>query len=325
MPATALVTGAGGFIGHHLVRRLVDAGHRVRGVDLRPPDYGPSAAHEFALLDLRRREACEQAVAGVEEVYALAADMGGIGYVSAHHADILRHNLLIDVQTLEAARQQGVRRYLVASSACVYPAARQATPAAPPLREEEAYPADPPDAYGWEKLMAEQLGARYREAYGIETCIVRLHNVFGPLGAWEGGREKAPAAICRKVAVARLTGQSEIEVWGDGEQARSFLYIDDGVTGLVELMRAGHPGPVNLGQDRSVTIDELVALVSRIAGIDLRIRHVPGPVGVRGRNSDNALLRTVLGWQPQVGLEEGLSRTYRWIESQVRARLDAGR
>jgi nucleoside-diphosphate-sugar epimerase len=259
---------------------------------------------------------------GVDEAYALAANMGGIGYVAANEAHVLHHNMLVSAQSIEAARRAGVRRYLIASSACVYPASRQERADAPPLREEEAYPAAPPDAYGWEKLLAEQLCARYREAFGLETRIARLHNVFGPHGAWTGGREKAPAALCRKVAVAKLTGDPGIEVWGDGEQTRSFCYVDDCVEGLERLMRAGHPGPVNLGQDRMISVNALVEMIAAIAGVAIRIRHVPGPQGVRGRNSDNTLLRTVLGWEPGVSLEEGLARTYRWIEDQVRGALE---
>ena len=313
-----LVTGAGGFIGHHLVQYLKELGYWVRGVDVKYPEYEPSRADEFALLDLRRIDACLEATRDVPEVYALAADMGGMGFISSHHAQILRDNSLISIHTLEAARQNGVERYLYCSSACVYPEYRQADTNVTPLREEEAYPAQPQDAYGWEKLITERLCTHYREDYGLETRIVRFHNIFGPLGTWQGGREKAPAAMCRKVAVAKLTGNHEIEIWGDGEQTRSFCYIDDCVAGMHKLMRSDYREPLNLGQDRLVTINQLADMVAAIAGIGIVKRHVPGAQGVRGRNSDNTRLRQVLGWEPEISLEEGLSRTYGWIEEQLR-------
>ncbi|HZO80949.1 MAG TPA: NAD-dependent epimerase/dehydratase family protein [Candidatus Binataceae bacterium] len=313
-----VVTGAGGFIGHHLVSRLKAAGCWVRGVDIKYPQYEPSRADEFIVADLRRFENSRRATRDVEEVYALAADMGGMGFISSHHAQILRDNALINIHTLEAARQNGVRRYLYCSSACVYPEYRQSTADVAPLREEDAYPAQPQDAYGWEKLVTERLCIHYREDYGLETRIVRFHNIFGPLGTWKGGREKAPAAICRKIAIAKLVGDHEVEIWGDGHQTRSFCYIDDCVEGIARLMRSEYREPLNLGQDRRVTIDELADMVAAIAGISITKRHVAGPQGVRGRNSDNTRLRAVLGWEPQISLEEGLERTYRWIEEQVR-------
>jgi GDP-D-mannose 3',5'-epimerase len=315
--AKVLVTGAGGFIGHHLVTRLKSLGHWVRGVDLKHPDYEPSHADEFEILDLRRWDACLEATRGIDQVYALAADMGGMGFISANHATILRNNVLINTHTLEAARVNGAKRYLYTSSACVYPEYRQLETNVVPLREEDAYPAQPQDAYGWEKLVSERLCLHYREEYGLETRIVRFHNIFGPLGTWEGGREKAPAALCRKVAVAKLTGNPVVQIWGDGAQTRSFCYIDDCVTGIVRLMQSNHPHPLNLGQDRLVSIDELADLVANAAGIHIEKEHVPGPQGVRGRNSDNSKLREVLGWEPQISLEEGLALTYAWIESQV--------
>lgn len=318
-----LVTGAGGFIGHHLVTFLKRERYWVRGVDIKLPEYEPSVADEFLIRDLRRWEACLEVTREVEELYALAADMGGMGYISSHHASILRDNILINTHTLEAARMNGVGRYLFTSSACVYPEYRQDRTDVVPLREEDAYPAQPQDAYGWEKLVTERLCSHYRDEFGIETRIVRFHNIFGPLGTWDGGREKAPAAICRKVAVAKLMGHPEVEVWGDGEQTRSFCYVDDCVKGLHLLMGSEYAGPVNLGQDRMVTINQLVDMVAEIAGVRVRKRHVPGPQGVRGRNSDNSLLRKVLAWEPEVPLEEGLRRTYAWIEDQVRARLRA--
>ncbi|MBF6559001.1 MAG: NAD-dependent epimerase/dehydratase family protein [Candidatus Binataceae bacterium] len=320
-----LVTGAGGFIGHHLVSYLKGLGYWVRGVDLKRPEYARTAADEFLLLDLRRWENCVAAARQIEEVYALAADMGGMGFISSHHAQILYNNSTINLHTLEAARQAGVRRYLYSSSACVYPEFRQTAAAVVPLKEEDAYPAQPQDAYGWEKLVTERLCTHYREDYGLETRIVRFHNIFGPLGTWEGGREKAPAALCRKVAIAKLTDNPQIDIWGDGLQTRSFCYIDDCVTGLHKLMRSNHREPLNLGQDRMVTINELAEMVAAAAGIRVVQRHIEGPQGVRGRNSDNTRLRAVLGWEPRIALEEGLKRTYLWIEALVRQDLGGRR
>jgi len=319
-----LVTGAGGFIGHHLVRFLKDRGCWVRGADLKYPEYAPTGADEFGMLDLRRWEDCLKATEDVDEVYALAADMGGMGFISAHHAQILHNNSLINLHTLEAARANGVRRYLYASSACVYPEFKQTETNVVPLIEEDAYPAQPQDAYGWEKLVSERLCLHYAEDYGMETRIVRFHNIFGPLGTWEGGREKAPAAMCRKIALAKLTGNPEIEIWGDGEQTRSFCYIDDCLEGLYRLMRSDFGQPINLGQDRMVTINQLADIVAAIADIRISKKHIAGPMGVRGRNSDNTLLRTILKWEPSVSLEQGLATTYEWIESQVKAKMLAG-
>ncbi len=313
-----LVTGAGGFIGHHLVTFLKQRGYWVRGADQKLPEYSRTDADEFLLLDLRRWENCLTATRGVDEVYALAADMGGMGFISAHHAEILHNNSLINIHTLDAARENSVKRYLYSSSACVYPEFKQISADVVPLKEEDAYPAQPQDAYGWEKLVTERLCTHYREDYGIQTRIVRFHNIFGPLGTWEGGREKAPAAMCRKIAIAKLTRNEEIEIWGDGHQTRSFCYVDDCVTGIHKLMRSDYHHPLNLGQDRMVTIDELADLVANAAGVKVRKTHIDGPQGVRGRNSDNTRLREVLHWQPEISLEEGLARTYRWIEAQVR-------
>jgi GDP-D-mannose 3', 5'-epimerase len=315
------VTGAGGFIGHYLVKHLKELGYWVRGVDIKYPEFEATAADEFLRLDLRRWHNCLKATRDVHQVYALAADMGGMGFISAHHAQILHNNALINLHTLEAARRNGVRRYLYTSSACVYPEHMQTETNVTPLREADAYPAQPQDAYGWEKLISERLCTHYREDYGIETRIVRFHNIFGPLGTWDGGREKAPAAICRKVAIARLTGNPVVEIWGDGEQTRSFCYIDDCVQGLYRLMQSDFREPLNLGQDRMISINELVDLVAAVAGVKVRKKHVPGPQGVRGRNSDNTLLRKVLGWEPQITLEEGLHQTYRWIEDRVSERM----
>ena len=316
-----LVTGAGGFIGSHLVTFLKDKGYWVRGVDLKYPEFSTTDADEFEILDLRRWDSCLQATRGVDEVYALAADMGGMGFISAHHAQILYNNSLINLHTLEAARVNNVSRYLYTSSACIYPEHLQTDASVIPLKEDDAYPAFPQDAYGWEKLISERLCMHYREDYGIQTRTVRFHNIFGEKGTWEGGREKAPAAMCRKIAQAKLTGNSEIEIWGDGEQTRSFCYISDCVEGIYRLMRSDFAEPLNLGQDRMVTINELADMIARIADVEILKKHVDGPQGVRGRNSDNTKLREVLGWEPQVSLEEGLASTYKWIEEQVRESL----
>ena len=324
MSQLILVTGAGGFIGHHLVTFLKQQGHQVRGIDVKKPEFSASDADEFILADLREAKHAAGATTGVDSVYALAADMGGMGYISTNHARILFNNSLINLNTLEAARRNGVRHYLFTSSACIYPEFLQTDAAVTALKEEDAYPAQPQDAYGWEKLIAERLCLHYADDYGMETRIVRFHNIFGPLGTWEGGREKAPAAICRKIAVAKLTGQSEIEVWGDGRQTRSFCYIDDCLQGLARLMASNYRDPLNLGQDRAVTIDQLVELIAAIAGVSVTKRHVSGPQGVRGRNSDNARLRHVLGWEPQISLEEGLAHTYKWVEAQVERKLAGG-
>ena len=309
-----LVTGAGGFIGHHLVSFLKQKGYWVRGVDIKQPEFAATEADEFELLDLRRWENCLTATQDIDEVYALAADMGGMGFISANHSQILHNNLLINVHTLDAARENGVNRYLFTSSACIYPEYKQMETSIAPLREEDAYPAQPQDAYGWEKLVTERLCTHYGEDHDMAMRIVRFHNIFGPLGTWEGGREKAPAAMCRKIAMAKQTNNPEVEIWGDGEQTRSFCYIDDCITGLHKLMRSDYTEPLNLGQDRMVTINQLADMVANAAGIDIVKKHVQGPQGVRGRNSDNTRLRQVLGWEPGISLEDGLARTYQWIE-----------
>jgi GDP-D-mannose 3',5'-epimerase len=318
---TVLVTGAGGFIGSHLVTFLKNKGYFVRGADIKAPEFGSSDADEFELLDLRRWEACLQATRGMNQVYALAADMGGMGFISANHARILSNNSLINLHTIEAARINGVSKYLYTSSACIYPEHLQENVDVMPLREEDAYPAMPQDAYGWEKLVSERLCTHYREDYGLATRIVRFHNIFGERGTWDGGREKAPAALCRKIAVAKLTGASEIEIWGDGEQTRSFCYIEDCLEGIYRLMNSDFCEPLNLGQDRMVSINELADIIASIAGIVITKRHIEGPQGVRGRNSDNTKLRKVLEWEPRISLEEGLRNTYQWIEDQVQTRL----
>ena len=291
-------------------------GYWVRGVDIKPPDYEPTAADEFLLLDLRRRENTLTATAGVQEVYQLAANMGGIGFIETHKAEIMRDSALIDLHMIEAARVNGVERFLFSSSACVYPGYLQHRPDVTPLKEEDAYPADSEDGYGWEKLFMERQCRHYYEDYGLETRVVRFHNIYGPLGTYDGGREKSPAAICRKVAVADSV--DEIEVWGDGEQTRSYCYISDCVEGIHRLMRSDYHDPLNLGTDRLVTINQLVDIVAGIASKRIARRHdLTRPQGVRGRNSDNTRLRQVLGWEPQVSLEEGLARTYAWICSEL--------
>jgi GDP-D-mannose 3',5'-epimerase len=313
-----LVTGAGGFIGHHLVTYLKQRGYWVRGVDLKYPEYTDVDADEFELRDLRRWDECLLATRGVDEVYALAADMGGMGFISANHATILRNNALISTHTIEAARLQGVGRYLYSSSACIYPQHLQADADVTPLKEEDAYPADPQDAYGWEKLVSERLCLYYAAEFGMQTRIVRFHNVYGPYGTYDGGREKAPAALCRKVAVAE-PGEA-VEIWGDGEQTRSFCFVDDCVEGIYRVMQSDYPEPLNLGTEEMVTINELARLVIDVAGKDrVTLRHVEGPQGVRGRNSDNSRLRRVLGWEPRTRLADGIPPTYRWIEKQVKA------
>ena len=316
-----LVTGAGGFIGHHLVSFLKAKGYWVRGADLKVPEYSQVDADEFELLDLRRWDNCLQATRGVEEVYGLAADMGGMGFISSHHSEILHNNSLINTHTLEAARLNGAKRYFYTSSACVYPEYKQMNTQVTPLKEEDAYPAQPQDAYGWEKLIMENLCTHYHQDYGLETRIVRFHNIFGEEGTWDGGREKSPAALCRKIATAKLTGKHEIEMWGDGEQTRSFCHIQDCLEGIYRLMRSDYQQPLNLGSDRMVSINQLADIIASIAGIKISVKHIEGPQGVRGRNSDNTRLRQVLGWEPKLSLEQGLERTYAWIEGQVARKL----
>ena len=320
---TALVCGAGGFIGHHLVRRLKREGLWVRGVDLSRPAYSASPADDFRLADLRDPTVAQGCLdRPFDEVYQLAADMGGAGYIFTgdNDAAVMCNSSLINLNVLEACRAAGVGRLFFSSSACVYPLFNQQDPDNPTCAEDTAYPASPDSDYGWEKLYAERLHLAYARNHGLACRIARYHNVFGPEGAWRGGREKAPAALCRKVAMAADGG--EIEIWGDGRQTRSFLYVDECIEGTLRLMRSDCAVPVNLGSAEMISIDGLVTLIARIAGKRITMRHVPGPTGVRGRTSDNRLIRQALGWAPSGRLDVGLAATYRWIAAQV-AQADA--
>ncbi|WP_111564113.1 NAD-dependent epimerase/dehydratase family protein [Rhizobium sp.] len=315
---TALVCGAGGFIGSHLVARLKRDGFWVRGVDLKLPDYEESTADEFIVGDLRQIDVCERVIdRDFHEVYQLAADMGGAGYIftGQHDADIIHNSATINLNVADLCRRRGVGRVFFSSSACVYPAVNQADPDNPNCEETSAYPAAPDSEYGWEKLISERLYQSYARNYGMTCRIARYHNIFGPSGTWDGGKEKAPAAICRKVAQADHGG--EIEIWGDGLQTRSFLYIDECIEGTIRLMRSDFSGPVNIGSDEMVSINRLVDMVCEIAGKRLHKRHVAGPMGVRGRRSDNQLIAETLQWRPTQRLMYGLEKTYAWIESQL--------
>lgn len=322
---TAMVTGAGGFIGHHLVTRLKEENYFVRGIDIKYPEFGPSDADEFWILDLRSSCNAGRAFNGepfcirqFDEVYNLAADMGGIGYITKYLADIARNNILINVNMLEAARNWKVGKYLYTSSACVYNQDKQHDANVTPLKEEDAYPALPEPGYGWEKLFAEQMCEYYAKDYGMNVRIVRFHNVYGPLGTYDGGKEKSPAALCRKIAKAQDGG--EIVIWGDGNQTRSYMHVNDCVEGLRRLMKSDYSKPVNLGTDELVSINALAEIISGIAGKTLEFKHdLTAPQGVRGRNSDNSLLRDVLGWEPAIKLVDGLRPTYNWIAAQVKA------
>jgi nucleoside-diphosphate-sugar epimerase len=323
MKKLILVGGAGGFIGGHLVKRLKREGHWVRGVDLKHNEFSPSLADEFIIGDLRDPEVVRSVLVGINEVYQLAADMGGAGYIftGEHDAAVMHNSATINLNVLEFGRQAGVRKYFYSSSACIYPSYNQTDPDNPTCAEDSAYPAAPDSEYGWEKLFSERLYASYRRNYGIEIHVARFHNIFGPEGTWCGGREKVPAAICRKVAEAPDRG--EIEIWGDGKQTRSFLYVDECVEGIRRLMESDFSGPVNIGSEEMVTIDHLAEMVMEIAGKRLRIRHIDGPLGVRGRNSDNRLIRRELGWAPSARLRQGLEVTYSWVAGQIAALQEA--
>jgi GDP-D-mannose 3', 5'-epimerase len=311
-----LVAGAGGFIGHHLVTFLKERNYWVRGVDIKKPEFEPTHADEFMLLDLREQQNCLSACEGMDHVYQLAADMGGIGYITGNHATIFRNNALINLHMLESARTKKIKKYLYTSSACIYPQHLQKITSVAPLKEEDAYPADAEPGYGWEKLFTELCCQYYREDHALNTYTVRFHNIFGPLGTYQGGREKSPAAMCRKLALAH--DGDEIEIWGDGEQTRSYCYIDDCVEGIYLLMQSDFHQPINLGQDRMISINQLVDMVAHIAGKKIIKRHdLAKPQGVRGRNADITLMKHKLNWQPRISLEAGLEKTYAWIKTQV--------
>jgi nucleoside-diphosphate-sugar epimerase len=312
-----LVNGAGGFIGGHLVKRLKREGFWVRGVDLRPHEYMDLPTDEFVQGDLRDPRLVQEVTQNIDEVYQLAADMGGAGYIftGEHDADVMHNSATINLNTLYYGHRSGVKKIFYSSSACIYPAFNQKDPQNPICSEDSAYPALPDSEYGWEKLFSERLYYSYMRNYGMQVRVARFHNIFGPEGTWTGGKEKAPAAICRKVAMASNRGT--IEIWGDGEQTRSFLYIDECLEGVRRLMESQEPGPLNIGSSEMVTINQLVQMTMDIAGKSLQVKHIPGPLGVRGRNSDNVLIHQKLGWQPQAPLRQGLEKTYRWIQEQV--------
>jgi nucleoside-diphosphate-sugar epimerase len=314
----ALVCGAGGFIGAHLVKRLKREGFWVRGVDLKYPRFSETEADDFIVGDLRSFDVCREAIdCRFDEIYQLAADMGGAGYIftGENDADVMHNSCQINLNMLEACKRRNNRRIFYSSSACIYPESRQLDPNSPGLAESDAYPAGPDSEYGWEKLFSERLYAAYARNHGIEARIARYHNIFGPEGAWNDGKEKAPAAICRKVAMAEDGG--EIEIWGDGEQTRSFLFIEECLEGTIRLMRSNVREPVNIGSDEMVSINGLARLAATVARKRVRLRHVPGPLGVRGRNSDNRLVERVLGWRPSSPLRDGVAKTYPWIAAQV--------
>jgi len=316
---TAVVCGAGGFIGGYLVKSLISAGVNVRAVDIKPLDewYQVAPEAENLVLDLRVRDNCFKAVKGVSLVYQLAADMGGMGFIENHKA-LCMLSVLINTHMLLASQQSGVRRYFYSSSACVYNADKQTNEDVVPLTESDAYPAMPEDGYGWEKLFSERMCRHFEEDFGLVSRVARFHNVYGPLGTWKGGREKAPAAICRKVIEAALTGTHEIDIWGDGKQTRSFMYIDDCIEGINRIFASDIDEPINLGSSELVTINHLVDLAEDIGGVKLhRTYDLNAPKGVNGRNSDNTLILEKLGWEPTIRLRDGLEKTYRWIEQEI--------
>lgn len=314
-----LVTGAGGFIGGHLIVHLMKKGHSVRAVDRKPLGewYQLVPEAENLVFDLRNKSSCDQAVNGCSKVFNLAADMGGMGFIE-HNKALCMLSVLINTHLLLAARDIGIDRYFYSSSACVYNAEKQQDPQNPGLKESDAYPALAEDGYGWEKLFSERMCRHFREDYGMTTRVARFHNVYGPFGTYEGGREKAPAAICRKVITAQLEGKKEIVIWGDGKQTRSFMYIDDCIKGITDIMASGIEEPINLGSHELVTVDRLVDIVEEIAGVKLkRIYDLSAPKGVRGRNSDNTLIKKYLNWEPSIPLREGMKKTYDWIRGRM--------
>jgi len=319
-----LVAGAGGFIGGHLVHRLKQEGFWVRGADIKYHEFAESEADEFLLGDLTDVNLARAAVSGIEDVYQLAADMGGAGYIftGEHDAAVMRDSAMINLNMLEEGRKAGVKKFFYSSSACIYPEYNQMDAHNPKCAEDSAYPAEPDSEYGWEKLFSERLYFAYHRNYGMEVRVARFHNIFGTRGTWRGGREKAPAALCRKVAETSDGG--EILLWGDGEQTRSFLIVEECIEGIRRLVESNFTGPVNIGSEEMITINALAKLVMEIAGKNLRIKHIPGPLGVRGRNSDNRLIRQKLGWEPKISLRDGLVKTYEWIDSQVRESMIAG-
>jgi GDP-D-mannose 3',5'-epimerase len=320
MKKRVLVNGAGGFIAGHLVKRLKAEGFWVRGVDLKVHEYCKSHADEFIVADLRDPEVVKAAADGIDEVYQLAADMGGAGYIftGEHDAAVMHNSATINLNTLEYGRLAGVKKFFYSSSACMYPEYNQLDPQNPKCSEDSAYPAAPDSEYGWEKLFSERLYFAYMRNYGVQVRVARFHNIFGPEGTWDGGKEKAPAALCRKVAEAPEGG--EMDIWGDGLQTRSFLYIDECIDGIRRLFESDFTGPVNLGSEEMVSINQLAEMVMSVAGKRLSVRHIKGPLGVRGRNSDNRLIWEKLGWKPSRPLRDGLELTYRWISGQVEAK-----
>lgn len=311
-----LVAGAGGFIGHHLVKFLKSKGYWVRGVDIKKPEYEKTFADEFLLLDLTKKNNTLKATKDIEHIYNLAANMGGIGFIETVHAQLMHDNVLIDTNMLESARENGVKRFFYSSSACIYPVYKQIKKKNPGLKESDAHPADPDNSYGWEKLFTERLCFDYYQDHGLETRVARFHNIYGPLGSWQGGREKSPAAICRKVALAK--DGEEIEVWGDGTQTRSYCYIDDCLKGIYKLMMSDVRQPINIGTSELVSINQLIDTVSKIAGKKIKKRYdLTKPQGVKGRNSDNTLIKQLFNWEPSMPLEKGIGETYKWIKKQT--------
>jgi GDP-D-mannose 3',5'-epimerase len=319
-------TGAGGFIASHIAKRLMDEGHTVVGVDWKENEHykAEEFCHEFKLLDLRELSNCEKAVEGCDWVFNLAADMGGMGFIQSNNSSIMYNNTMISINVLEAARRQKCQRIFYSSSACIYPEHIQLDPANPGLKEDTAWPAAPQDGYGLEKLYAEEMYISYGKELGIETRIGRFHNIYGPYGTWCGGREKAPAAFCRKAAVAELDGVKEFEMWGDGKQTRSFCLVDDAVEAVLRLTRSDCKIPINIGSDEMVSMNEMAKLALSFGAGDIPIKHIPGPEGVRGRNSDNSLCKEKLGWAPSTSLKDGLKKTYDWIKAEIIAERARG-